>query len=51
MKKYYKIIPAVLLLIIAVSCSKNDDKVEKVDYPEENPLAVYLEKSGFSNTP
>lgn len=51
MKKYYKIIPAVLLLIIAVSCSKNDDKVEKVDYPEENPLTVYLEKSGFSTPP
>ncbi len=41
----------ILCLAIFASCSKSDnDTPEPKVYPEENPLAVYLEKTGFNQT-
>lgn len=43
----------IIILFVAIfaftACSKDDDTpTEKTNYPEENPLALYLEKSGFN---
>jgi len=50
MEKYFKIITVVFFLVITISCSKDDETSELKTYPEENPLALYLEKSGFNQS-
>lgn len=42
------LIPFLAIIITTLSCSKKDDTPEKVDYPEENPLALFLDKTGFN---
>lgn len=42
------IITTLIASLVLVGCRKDDDKPEPKVYPEENPLALYLQNSGFS---
>ncbi|MCD9854458.1 DUF4082 domain-containing protein [Epilithonimonas sp. JDS] len=46
--KTLKIILLLLLITGLITCRKEDDNDNLKTYPEENPLALYLEKSGFN---
>lgn len=46
--KTLKIISLLLLITGLITCRKEDDNDNLKTYPEENPLALYLEKSGFN---
>lgn len=47
MKTNYLTCAVLMLLLSVFSCSKDDDA--KI-YPEENPLALFLEKTGYDET-
>lgn len=41
-----KILSALFAIVLLVSCKDDDDKQK--NFPEENPLAAYIQSSGFS---
>lgn len=46
--KTLKIISLLLLITGLITCRKEDDNDNLKTYPEEDPLALYLEKSGYN---
>lgn len=46
--KTLKLFSLLLLITGLITCRKEDDNDNLKTYPEENPLALYLEKSGFN---